>query len=129
MLFRGEQENLRDFVAVLLSEREKPDLVDRPQVACCNSQGNMSTEFADPEATSLNVHLLPTGRLDVGVRNVAGTHLPLASDCALGHGARKLATPIRCFNEFLSKPWLFVHFVQKKLLCTIPSSRSEVQDT
>jgi hypothetical protein len=39
----------------------------------------------DPEAATLNVHVLPTRRLDVRVRDVVGAHSALASDLTPSH--------------------------------------------
>lgn len=70
--------NLSELVAVLLSEREQANLVDCTQIARSETDGYKALQFSNPQTTALNVNVLPTGRLDVGVRDVARTQAALS---------------------------------------------------
>src|SRR5262245_13218880 len=53
--------------AVALRVREDPDLVDRADVPCREVQRDVAIELGNPDATRLDVHVLPALRLDVRV--------------------------------------------------------------
>lgn len=86
--------DLRDLVAVLLGELEQADLVDRAQVARREAQAYVTTELRNPEFAALNINVLPTRGLDVGVGNVTRAKGALSSDLTLRHGGAEASSSV-----------------------------------
>src|SRR4051794_15688365 len=86
---------------VTLRVRDDTDFVDRADVAGRQVQRHVALELGHPDAPRLDVDVLPTLRLDVGVRDVLRAQLALAGDVAFRHdSARNLAEPQRDVKAF-----------------------------
>jgi len=74
-----------DAHAVLARVRHDAQLVDAADVARRQLERDELAEFRHPQATPLDVDVLPTRRLDVGVRNAVAAHAALAGDVTSSH--------------------------------------------
>ena len=78
---------------VALGVRGDADLVDRTDVTRGEVERHETPELGNPDASRLNVHVLPALGLDVGVRDVLCSRFPLAGDVALCYGRNPTITP------------------------------------
>ena len=78
--------NIEDSVALRVFHHA--DLVDRSDVARREVQRDVALVLGHPNAARLDVHVLPTLRLDVGVRDVLRLQLALTGDVALRHDGK-----------------------------------------